>query len=160
MEHSFEINKLYETYQGLVTENYKSALSDLMEANIEYKPPVLNVTEASVMDAAEHIQNCSVYYATVSKLASFARSAHTLAEGLYKQKFRSALVDASGSNAAQREAVAASQTTEEYNQVLFYQSAAILFDSLEKAGRSAADSSRKMAELIQSQRITEAGNKY
>lgn len=156
----FHLDKLLSTYSDLVTPNYKKALTNLMEESEAFKPPVLEFENASLMDAAEHVQNCSNYHSMVSQLASFARSAYNLSEGLYKQKFRSALGSAPGSNAAAREAVAASKTENEHSQVLFYQSAMILFDSLEKSARIAADSSRKMAELIQSQHISEMGNKY
>jgi hypothetical protein len=160
MEQQFQLNKLFETYSNLVTNNYKVALADLMETGGKYTPPTLDFTNTSLMEAAEHIQACSTYHSTVSQLASFARSAFTLSEGLYKQKFRKALGEAEGSNAAAREAFATAATELEHDQVLFYQSAMILFDSLEKSARIAADSSRKMAELIQSQHISEVGNKY
>jgi hypothetical protein len=160
MEQPFELAKLFATYSDLVTGHYKHALSDLMNSNGEFEPPQLDVVDATLTDAAQHIQNCSAYYNTVSKLASYARSAFSLAEGLYKHRFKQELGRAPGSNAANRESYAVDKTSQEYDQMLFYQSAMILFESLEKSARIAADSSRKMAELIQSQHIAEMGNKY
>ena len=158
MEQQFHLDKLLDTYSNLVAPQYKKALQDLMENGAAFRPPSLNIEEASLVEAAEHVQNCSEYHSDICKLAGFAKSAYNLSEGLYKQRFRQALGKAPGSNKESREAYAAGETEEENAQVLFYESAMILFDSLEKSARGAADSSRKMAELIKSQNISEVGN--
>ena len=156
---TFDLHQLHLTYQGLISEQYKTTLKALMNQSPDFQPPMLDVADATINEAAVHIQRCSVYHAEMSRLASLAKNAANLSEGLYKQRFRTALGKAPGSNAAEREAWAATETEEAYETFLFYQSASQLFDSLEKAARVAADSSRKIADLIHSQHISEAGNK-
>lgn len=158
---SFNLEQLINTYSNLLTGQYKQALSELIEGtNQSFVPPSINIQEAEIDDAAEHVRLSSDYYSKISTITGFARSAQKLTEGRYKQAFRVALLEANGSNKETREAEAAVVTSELHDQLLFFESALMLFTSLEQAARVNADSSRKIAELIHSQRITEAGNKF
>jgi len=158
---SFNLDTLTQTYSDLLTGPYKHALIELTSGGTHsYIPPSINIKEAEIDDAAEHVRASSDYYSKISTLTGFARSAQKLAEGRYKQAFRVALLNATGSNKEAREAHAAEATAELHNQLMFFESALMLFTSLEQAARVNADSSRKIADLIHSQRITEAGNKF
>ncbi|MGW8178047.1 MAG: hypothetical protein ACWGQW_04535 [bacterium] len=161
MTTEFNLATLLSTYDSLLGGEYKQALSEfLTHETADYEPPSIDIKEATIDEAATHVQNCAEYYFKVSKIAGYARSAQKIAEGQYKQAFRIALLNATGSNKEAREAEAAQQTGKQHEQLLFFESALTLFTSLEQAARVNADSSRKIADLIHSQRITESGLKY
>lgn len=161
MNTSFNLELLLGTYDKLIGGKYKQALVEFSEeAAPDYTPPTIDIKEASIEEAASHVQAAANYYAMISNLAAFARSAFKLAEGQYKQAFRVALLSATGKNKEAREAEASQATEQLYEQMIFFESALILFSSLEQAGRVNADSSRKIADLIHSQRITESGIRY
>ena len=152
---------LLDTYAHLVNDEYENALiAFIQNEGVGYKTPTIDLNDAHLEDAIQHVQESSEHYYQMSKLAGFARSAHKIAESRYKQKFRNGLLSATGSNKEAREAEAAQAASEEYDLMVFYESAVTLFSSLEQAARVNADSSRKIADLIHSQRITEAGNSY
>jgi len=156
---TFNLDKLFETYADLVTGEYKTALMDLQSTDTKYSPPYINVETATVLDAAKHIQDCTGYYGVVSKLASYSSAAFKLAEGSYKQQHRSRVANSDGKNEAARTAEADGLVTEYYEQMIFFETALSLFSAIERAARTAADSSRKIAELINSHHIAEVGNK-
>ena len=158
--HAPNLDKLFETYSDIVTEEYKSAILDLKNAENVYTAPTIDVSEASIIEAASHVEECSAYYGMVCKIAGLSSSAYALAEGRYKQLYREALGRSEGKNEAAREAFAATETAEYLNDLLFFESASKLFAALERSARVAADSSRKIADLVQSHHITEVGNKY
>lgn len=156
----FDLTLLLQNYSSLVSGHYREAIEALMENKDTHTPPRIDIPDASVEDAAQHVQDCAHYYAQVSLLSAFARSAQKLAEGQHKHQFRQALLETKASNRESREAEAGVKTKDAYDQLIFFESALALFSSMESAARTAADSSRKIAELIHSQRITESGNKY
>ncbi|MFT6783644.1 MAG: hypothetical protein ACJA1A_003585 [Saprospiraceae bacterium] len=158
-ELTFNLEKLFETYSTLVAGNYKSALLDLQETDTKYQPPKLDIETATVLDAAKHIQNCTGYYGVTSKLASYARASHKLAEGAYKQQHRHYVSQSDGKNESARVAEADALVVTHYEQMIFFETALFLFSAIESAARTAADSSRKIAELINSHHIAEVGNK-
>lgn len=160
MNLNFDLDKLLETYSDLVVDEYKDAINDLRTTNEKYAAPTLDIANATVIEAAEHVQKCTAYYGMISKCAGLAASTYALAEGRYKQRFREALGKSDGKNEAAREAYAAEATKAEYKDLLFFESAVKLFSALERSARTAADSSRKIAELVQSHHIAEVGNKY
>jgi len=156
----YNLEKLLETYSEMVVDEYKTAIISLKNQEELYKPPTIDVTHATVLEAADHVQRCSSYYGSICKVSGFAVSAFDLVEGRYKQAYRKALGESTGKNEAAREADAAEATSEELDDLLFFQSAVKLFAALERAARVAADSSRKIADLVQSHHIAEVGNKY
>lgn len=158
----FDLDLLLSTYSDLLVGPYKLALQQVLESGMsDLAPPKLDdLSDISPEEAIRHIQECSVHYSKVSTLAAFAKSAARIAEGKYKQAFKERLGSAPGSNADAREAHAATETEALHQQALFYDSANNFFSSLESQARVAADSSRKTAELVHSQRITESGSHY
>lgn len=154
----YNLEKLLETYEGLVVDEYKTAITNLKQDGTLYKPPTLDVANATVLEAAEHVQKCSSYYSMICTVSGFASASFDLVEGRYKEAYKKALGESDGKNEAAREAFAAEATEDLHKDVLFFQSAVKLFASLERAARVAADSSRKIADLVHSNHITEMGN--
>lgn len=155
----FDYEKLLNTYGELVHHEYKAAIVALINHDNNYRPPDINVSEANVLTAAEHVQACSQYYTFVCELSAHSKSAFKLAEAKYKQAFRVSIGNSDGKNAEAREAYAAAETKDELETMAFFESAMILFSSMEQSARVAADSSRKIADLIHSLHITDLGNR-
>ncbi len=156
----YNLDKLFETYSDLVSGEYKAAIVDLRNGSQVYSNPTIDIANATIVEAAEHVQQCSAYYGMVCKISGLAASTHSLAEGRYKQRYREALGRSEGKNEAAREAYATGETEDELKDLLFFESAMKLFAALERSARVAADSSRKIADLVQSHHITESGNKF
>lgn len=152
----FDLDKLFDSYKSIVVGPYKKALVDASE----FHPPKIDPKEATVIDAAEYVSEAAAHYGMVSHLAACARAAADLAEAKYKLEYKAALIEADGKNAEARDAAAQIESQDEYEEMIFYKSASVIFNSLEQTARTTADSSRKIAEMIQSHHISELGNKH
>lgn len=150
-----EAHGLFEKYLGPeLTEIIQGGGTEFGPGNPYYiELPQADSIDFTAEELASLVARTSNNYGRVCWLAGKANAGYRLAEGRYKQKFRTSQV---GKNEAERQANAMAAAGDEYRALTIIEATVEMVSKMELAARIASESARKLFTAVENMQIAQS----
>lgn len=147
MNITYTTDQLFQFLDSILTPEISSLINSMEDEPGTKSSPFVILPSSSDVDlypeeVARLIAKTANQHSKACRLAGLARAQFKIAEGRYKHKFKSSLIN--GKNEAERQALASIAAKDEFDKMVLLESIVELCESIETAARISSESSRRM----------------
>jgi hypothetical protein len=121
------------------------------DSDYHIRLPTSYDVDKDVTDLMSYVARSANVYGRMARLAGLTRAQVSLAEGVYKQKYKDNLV---GSNREEREANALRAARDEHSAYTTVEGISKMAEAMESAARITSESARKLLDKVQAMQIS------